>query len=435
MIACARRAVRSADDSHQTIAAGTSVECADRDVQNVRSANRDSGHAGNRVLPYALFALMPESAMNLRSKHLARLLLASLTLTAIPCVHAQQSTTSAVALISELGLIEADKPARELPGWRAPKKIVVAGNAAWLAELQAAAPGVEFITINNSANTDRDISDVDVVIGACSQELLAKAKRVRWVQVMSAGVEQCVNLPAVQERQLLVTNMQRASSAVIGEHAIALTLALARNLSTYVLNQQQGRWSGRGDAPSMRTLTDKTLLVVGLGGIGTEVAKRGHALGMKVTATRATGRQGPEYVSYVGLSDELLTLAKDADVIVNAAPLTAATTNLFDAKFFGVLKPSAYFVNVARGKSVVTSALLAALNEKRLAGAGLDVTDPEPLPAEHPLWRAPNVIITPHVAGASDVPEQKQLAILRENLRRYVAGEKMLSVVNLQRGY
>lgn len=371
--------------------------------------------------------------MNHRSMHVTTPLFVVLTLAVISCVHAQ--TSASAVLIAELGLIEADKPSRELPGWRVPKKVIVAGNAPALAELQAAMPGVAFVAVRNTSNPETDVSDADVIIGSCAQELLVKARQVRWVQVMSAGVEQCVSAPAVTERQLLLTNMQRAESAVIGEHAIALTLALARNLETYVRNQSQGNWSGRGESGSMRTLNGKTLLVVGLGGIGTEVARRGHALGMKVTATRASGRTGPEFVSYVGLSDELLTLAKDADVIVNAAPLTAATTGIFDAKFFEVLKPSAYFVNVARGRSVVTSALLAALNEKRLAGAGLDVTDPEPLPADHPLWKAPNVIITPHVASASDLPRDKQVAILRENLRRYAAGEKMLSVVDVTRGY
>ncbi len=372
--------------------------------------------------------------MNTGLNRTAKFWFAGLTLAAMSCIHAQQASTPAAALISELGLIEADKPVRERPGWRVPKKVIVTGNAPALAELQSAAPGVAFVTVRNPTNPEVDISDADIIIGSCAQALLAKATRVQWVQVMFAGVEQCIAAPAVKERQLLLTNMQRAESAVIGEHAIALALALARNIETHVLNQQQGAWGGRGDG-STRTLNGKTLLVVGLGGIGTEVAKRGHALGMKITATRASGRTGPEFVSYVGLPDELLTLAKDADVIVNAAPLTPATTHLFDAKFFAVLKPSAYFVNVARGRSVVTADLIAALNDKRIAGAGLDVTDPEPLPADHPLWRAPNVIITPHIACVSDLPRDKQLAILRENLRRYVAGDKMLSVVDLMRGY
>jgi phosphoglycerate dehydrogenase-like enzyme len=373
--------------------------------------------------------------MNLRSKHLATPVLAALALAAVLVVHAQVSAPAVAAdFISELGLIESDKPVRELPGWRAPKKVLVLGYAPPLADLQAAAPGVVFVVGRDLADPEVNISDADVIIGDCSQPLLAKARQVRWVQVMNTGVEQCVAVPAMKERQILLTNMQRANAAVIGEHAMALALALARNLEMYVANQQQGSWSDRS-AGSMRTLNGKTLLVVGLGGIGTEVARRGHALGMKVTATRASSRTGPEFVSYVGLPDELLTLAKDADVIINAAPLTPSTTGIFDARFFAALKPSAYFVNVARGRSVVTGALITALNEKRLAGAGLDVTDPEPLPANHALWRTPNVIITPHVAAASDLPRDKQLAIVRENLRRYVAGDKMLSVVDLSRGY
>jgi phosphoglycerate dehydrogenase-like enzyme len=177
------------------------------------------------------------------------------------------------------------------------------------------------------------------------------------------------------------------------------------------------------------------VLVVGLGGIGTEVAKRAHALGMRVIATRASGRDGPPFVSYVGLPDELRKLAGEADFIVNTTPLTPATTGVFDAAFFAATKQGAYFVNVGRGKSVVQSDLVDALKSGRIAGAGLDVTDPEPLPSDHPLWKFPNVIITPHVSAESDVDQQVRFAILRENLRRYVAGEKMLSVVDVAKGY
>jgi phosphoglycerate dehydrogenase-like enzyme len=185
----------------------------------------------------------------------------------------------------------------------------------------------------------------------------------------------------------------------------------------------------------MQVIAGKTALVVGLGGIGTEFARRAHALGMKVTATRNSGRGGPEFVSYVGRPDELLTLAKDADVIFNAVPLTPATTDLFDARFFAVLKPTAYVLNVGRGKSIVTSALIEALASGKLAGAGLDVTEPEPLPPDHPLWKAPNVIITPHVSARSDVPSEKAWAVVYENIRRYAAGERLLSVVDPARGY
>jgi phosphoglycerate dehydrogenase-like enzyme len=185
----------------------------------------------------------------------------------------------------------------------------------------------------------------------------------------------------------------------------------------------------------MIVLEGKTVLVVGLGGIGVEVARRAHALGMSVVATRASGRDGPEFVSYVGLPDELHRLAAAADFVVNTTPLTPATTGLFDAKFFAALKPGAFFVNVGRGRSVVQADLVEALRSGRLGGAGLDVTDPEPLPADSPLWGMRNVILTPHVSARSDVDDGLRIAIAAENLRRYVAGEKMLSVVDLAKGY
>jgi len=187
--------------------------------------------------------------------------------------------------------------------------------------------------------------------------------------------------------------------------------------------------------PRLQDLEGKTVLIVGLGGIGTEVAKRAHAFGMRVTATRASGRTGPDYVSYIGLPDELLALTKDADFVVNCAPLTQQTTGVFNAQFFASMKPSAYFISVGRGRSTVTADLIAALQAQRIAGAALDVTDPEPLPPDNALWRMPHVVITPHVSADTPVADELRIAVVRENLRRYVAGEPMLSVVDIERGY
>jgi phosphoglycerate dehydrogenase-like enzyme len=155
---------------------------------------------------------------------------------------------------------------------------------------------------------------------------------------------------------------------------------------------------------------------------------------MRVMATRNSSREGPSFVDYVGLSDELGELAGQADIIVNALPLTSATRGLFDAGLFARVKPGAYFINVGRGGTVVTDALVSALESGRLAGAGLDVTDPEPLPTEHPLWQMTNVIITPHVAWAGF--DRRFLGMLmRENIRRYLAGDALLNVVDPERGY
>jgi phosphoglycerate dehydrogenase-like enzyme len=283
--------------------------------------------------------------------------------------------------------------------------------------------------------------DADVIVGLtslggiCEPDVINPAKQLRWVFSLSAGVERCVAIPGVKERNLLVTNLRAIEGATIAEHSIAMALSLARGIDNYLDAQSRSEWTRGTMNAKLQTLTGKTMLVVGLGGIGGEVAKRAHGIGMKVVATRNSGRTGPEYVSYVGLPDELFKLAKDADVIVNTAPLTSETIGLFDAKFFANMKPTAYFINVARGRAVVTDDLVAALNEGKIGGAGLDVTEPEPLPADHPLWKAPNLIITPHVSSGSDLPREQRWTFIRENMRRYVAGEKVLSEVDVSREY
>jgi phosphoglycerate dehydrogenase-like enzyme len=367
---------------------------------------------------------------------------ASLMLAPLSSVAANE-TTGAAELIGKLGIEEFSTPVKERAGWREPKKIVVLGAvpANIRAAFTDAAGQARIVEVPNVAAAAQAIADADIIVGLtgtpgiCDSKILDSAKDLRWIHSISIGIEECMAQPAVKARNLLVTNMRRVDSGVIAEHAIALTLALARGLHTSVANKSQASWDRGGALTSMQTLDGKTMLVVGLGGIGSAVAQKAHGLGMKVVATRASGRAGPAFVSYVGKPDELLTLAANADVIVNTAPLTTETTGIFNAKFFGVLRPNALFVNVARGGSVVTEDLLKALNDRRIAGAGLDVVEPEPLPPAHPLWKAPNIIISPHVSSGSDSPLADRWTLAAENLRRYVAGERMLSVVDLDRQY
>jgi phosphoglycerate dehydrogenase-like enzyme len=340
---------------------------------------------------------------------------------------------SAAQLIEKLGLHVAAQPVRERPGWRPPRIVLVSEQLHdELPLLQQAAPHVKLINI--SAATPREIAAADVTFGVCSGEVLAQAKQLQWIQWPAAGVERCVQQPLMRERHLLLTNLQRTMGPSMAEHVLGMMLMLSRHLDYFLKEQQEGRWT-QDKAPPLADLEGKTVLVVGLGGIGTEVARRAHAFGMRVTATRASGRTGPDYVSYVGLPDELLKLAKDADFVVNCAPLTPQTTGIFNREFFASLKPGAYFISVGRGRSTVTADLIAALNSGKLAGAGLDVFDPEPLPSDSPLWHLPNLIITPHVSADTPLADEQRVAVLRENLRRYVAGEPMLSVVDVERGY
>ncbi len=346
-------------------------------------------------------------------------------------------TGDVAALVERLGLVQAARPVRERAGWSRPRNVLVWETRPGLADaLRGVAPGVKLLV----ARTPREAVDLarkaDAVIGACSREILQAGPRIRWIQVSFAGVENCVALPAVRQRDVLLTNMQRVAGPVMAEHVLAMMFAFARGLDFYIPARASGRWQDELPASShMITLEGKTVLVVGLGGIGTEVARRAHALGMQVDAVRASGREGPDFVREVGLPADLLRLAARADFVVNTTPLTPATRGLYDAKFFARVKQGAYFFNVGRGQSVVQDALVAALRSGRLAGAGLDVTDPEPLPPGNPLWTLPNVIITPHVATESDLGDAAKFAILRENLRRYVEGGRMLSVVDTQRGY
>jgi phosphoglycerate dehydrogenase-like enzyme len=354
-----------------------------------------------------------------------------------PSGWASADDPAAARLIAELGLHESAVALRDRPGWSKPRKVVLLGaDAARVASLREAAPGVRLVPAPDRATAVREITDADALIGECVAEIIEAGPRLRWVHRLNAGVERCVTMAAFEKSGIVLTNGQKIAGSVMAEHVLALVLGLTRGLADYLPAQVKGEWADEAVPESrMRELKGGTMLVVGLGGIGTEVAKRAHALGMTVIATRNSGTDGPPYVAEVGLSDKLLPFAARADVIVSTLPLTAQTKGLMNKAFFDAVKRGALFVNVGRGGTVVTPDLVGALADGRLGGAGLDVTDPEPLPADHPLWRAPNVIITPHISASLESNDVPRWAIARENLRRYVAGDQLLSEVDIKKGY
>jgi phosphoglycerate dehydrogenase-like enzyme len=342
------------------------------------------------------------------------------------------------SMIEELGLREADAPISELPGWNKPQKVLARlFRPEQLAGLQAMAPGVEIVPVANADEAVSMVADAQVLIGYCDEKILSAAPSLHWIQIFSAGVDRCVANPSLHQGSKLLTNGQRIGSPALAEHAIAMMMSLVRGLDVYHINQLNGAWQrtvSMGSGEFME-LEGRTVLIVGLGGIGTQTARRAHGLGMRVIATRGSRREGPDYVEYVGLADEVNVLAAQADVVINTAPLTDRTRGMFNAEFFAAMKPGAYFISVGRGASTVTADLIAALEKGEIAGAGLDVTDPEPLPQGHPLWTMPRVIISPHSAGRSDKSRDRMFLLVQENLRRYVTGEPMLSVVDIERGY
>ncbi|HXS79930.1 MAG TPA: D-2-hydroxyacid dehydrogenase [Gammaproteobacteria bacterium] len=347
---------------------------------------------------------------------------------------------AAAELVQRFELREGDGPVRERAGWQRPKKIVVADVP--LADyLRTAVPGAEIVGVaglRNYSGMAEVVAGADVLIGLCTPEIVARGTSLKWIQLLNAGADSCATIPAVAERGILVTNLQRIQGPHMAEHAMAMMLSLARALPVYAAEQNGGEFTRgfretRGERPI--EIEGKTLLVVGLGGIGTEVAKRAHGLGMHVIATRNSRREGPDYVEYVGLADEYRALAARADVVVNSTPLTPETRGMFDAQFFAAMRDGAYFINIGRGESVVTADLAAALQAGTIGGAGLDVTDPEPLPPKSPLWSMSNVIITPHIATSSDYRSDRTFTLVAENVRRYTRGDAVLSVVDLAAGY
>jgi len=349
-----------------------------------------------------------------------------------------------LVLTEEIGLRAEGKRPRDQAGWTPPRKVVVdAGYAEAgleLATLKLVAPGVELAVAGDRNDALKLVADADAVIGYCTPALLEAGKRLRWVQVGSSGVEHQVKLPRIASREVTLTNAQRLVSPPIADHAIALALALTRALPTMVDNQRGARrWELPPDGAGLGTMTElrgETALVIGLGGIGSEIARRLRGFGAKVVATNTRGGPPPPEVDRLERSEKLLELAAEADLVFVCVPLTKETERLCDERFFAALKRGARLVNVSRGRCVDTAALVAALKSGRLLGAGLDVTDPEPLPPDHELWTLPNVVITPHdAARGGPAADERHFLLARENLRRFVAGEPLLSVVDPAAGY
>jgi len=346
-------------------------------------------------------------------------------------------------LIQQLGLKQSPQPIREATYWHKPRRIVMLMESRQLQSrpdavkwLKQVTGDAELVVAKSRKEAANLLDGADVLLGYCTQETLNNGMELRYILNYSAGVDRCTSSPLIQERDLLVTNMQRIYGPGIAEHAIGMMYMLTRKLHVFHDRQREQQWDRSAvKRTEMWEVQGRTMLVVGLGGIGTQIARRANALGMRVIATRNSSREGPDFVDYVGLSHELAELAGQADVVVNATPLTPATTGLFDRKLFAKMKPGTYFINVGRGKSVVTDDLINALNTGHLGGAALDVQDPEPLPPGHPLWSARNIIITPHISAGSDAQMERFWLVVRENLRRYTQGERMLNMVDVKRGY
>ena len=285
-----------------------------------------------------------------------------------------------------------------------------------------------------------DLADADVVLGNVSRDELAKAPKLRWVQCPSAGVEHCP-LEEYVARDVILTNSQGCYAPEIAEHAFGLLFALTRGIGVASKQMRDRKWgydAKAAGAPKLIELRGMTMGIVGLGGIGREVARRAKALDMKTIAVDAEPMLDEQFamVDEVRLVDDgLRPLLERSDVLVLCCPLTPRSRGMIGGEHFAQMKAGAYLVNVARGKLVQTDALVEALAGGKLAGAGLDVTDPEPLPGDHPLWDRPDVVITPHIAGRSQFSWERVQRVFGENASRFARGWPMLNVVDKRKGY
>jgi phosphoglycerate dehydrogenase-like enzyme len=357
-------------------------------------------------------------------------------------------------LVRVFDLRENDVPVRDLPGWAPPERVVVVVPEEWdrraerMAFLQEVAPDVELIPVRSRRDAvDRGVlADAQAVLGlGCSASTVsAIGPEVHWIQSGSVGVEGCFlsGTPPgetnriLRERNIVVTSIRGMTARAIAQHSLTIMLSLIGGMDIHDERQQNHIW-GRTQTDVVkdknldREFQDQTLLVVGLGSIGTEVGRLAHALGMRVIATRRTSTSGPSFVDYVGLSDEMYALAGEADVVYASVPNTIETQGMFDAKFFDAMKESAYFVSIVRLPVINWDDLKDALRSGSIAGFGTD-----DLPQrDFELWDMPRVIMTPHVSDYSNRYRDNQFLLYRENLRRYVAGDRMLNVIDLQRGY
>ena len=281
----------------------------------------------------------------------------------------------------------------------------------------------------------REIADADVVYGWPTLEQFQAAKQLKWIQIPSAGVEMVCSVPEIVESDVIITNARGAHARVIAEHTFAMLLAFTRGLHRFEQDKAARRWSREQAIPDVLEIAGWTIGIVGYGQIGQQVARRAIGFEMDVLAVDVNEMpDAPHGVTVWGL-DRLPELFEQSDVVVIAAPYTPETHHIITADLLNRMKPTAYFLVESRGGIVDERALIDVLKKGKIAAAGLDVYEQEPLGADSELWDVPNLIMTPHLAGASTQKDRRCVEILRENVGRFQRGETLVNLVDKRRGF
>jgi len=313
-----------------------------------------------------------------------------------------------------------------VPGW-------------FLEKLRTGFPQIEIVHQSNYEGVEEHLRDAEILFAfSLRPEQFKFAQKLRWIHAPTAAVHQLL-FPELAQSDVVLTNAREVHGPVVAEHVIALVFALAKKIPQAAWLQQKRTWGQDAiwnDGPRPREIAGATLGLIGLGSIGRTVARMAAALGMRVIAVREhTEKEKPEGVTAVYAAAQLTDLLSQSDYVVVAAPLTEATRGMINTERLAAMRPDAYLINVGRGPQVDETALADSLRSRRIAGAALDVFEQEPLPAGSPLWELENLLITPHTAGLTETLWQRHFALFSDNLRRYLAGERLLFVVDKQKGY
>ncbi len=314
--------------------------------------------------------------------------------------------------------------------WRPTPAVAEAIRTRW--------PEMRVLHLPNYDRLTEELPDTDIFVGySLRAEQLKDAKKLKWIHSTAAGVAQLM-YPELRDSGIMVTNPSGIFSVPMAEHTMGLLLALARNFPDSVRQQDRARWSQQEiwDMPQHLTeLNGKVLLIVGYGSIGREVAKRAKAFDMRVWGVTRSGGGDRTNAEKIFPATKLLDVLPDADYLLISAPETAETGHLIGAAQIARMKRGARLINVSRGSLLDEAALLRALESGALGGAALDVAHMEPLPAESPLWKAPNLFLTPHTSAVSDKLWERETALLVDLLERWFDGRELFNLVDFARGY
>lgn len=311
---------------------------------------------------------------------------------------------------------------------------------AWFGErLAVDFPRVESVIRDSYEGIEEHLQSAELIFTiSLRPQQFVQARNLRWIHAPTSAVHQFM-FPELQNSDVVLTNSREVHGPVVAEHVMALIFALARKIPQSVVFQQQRVWGQEPiwyEGAHPRELAGATLGLIGVGSIGRRVAQKASALAMRVLAVREHPEKGkPDFVDEVFGPGELEGVLRRSDFVVVAAPLLAATEGLINGARLAAMKPDAFLINVGRGPQVDESALVEALRNRRIAGAALDVFEHEPLPADSPLWCAPNLLITPHTAGLTDQLWPRHYELFSNNLRRYIEGKPLQFEVDKHKGY